>query len=209
MSDWIDISMPIADGMLSWPSDPGVELKPAKQLDEHGSNVTELKTGTHLGTHVDAPRHNLANGAGVDEYPPETFIGPAIVVDVTSADGEIEPGQIADVVPKNAERVLLRTANSVDRLLEQPFTEEYVGLSAAAAEWLAEQSGLKLVGIDYLSIQRRGADATPHTALLEAGIAIVEGLDLADVAPGPYELHCLPLRIEGGDGAPARAYLKA
>lgn len=209
MSDYIDISMPIKDGMLSWPSDPDVSLQPYKTLEDKGSNVTELRAGTHFGTHVDAPKHNLAGGKGVDSYDPEQFVGRAFVLDLTEAtDPEIDSEHLADTVPDGTERLLLKTRNSVQRLLEKPFTEDYVGLSAGGAEWLARQDGLKLVGIDYLSIQRRGPDSTPHTALLGAGIAIVEGLVLTDVPGGGYELICLPLRIQDGDGAPARALLR-
>ena len=209
-----DISMPITDGMLSWPSDPNVSLKPFKTLKEKGSNVSELRAGTHFGTHVDAPKHNLANGGGVDSYDPAQFLGRAFVLDLTEVtDPEIDSEHLAGAVPEGTERLLLKTRNSVQRLLEQPFTEDYVGLSADGAEWLARRAGaarggLKLVGIDYLSIQRRGPDSTPHTALLGAGIAIVEGLVLTDVPGGDYELVCLPLRITDGDGAPARALLK-
>jgi arylformamidase len=216
VSDYIDISMPIRDGMLSWPSDPDVSLKPFKTLEEKGSNVTELRTGTHFGTHVDAPKHNLADGGGIDSYDPAQFIGRAFVLDLTEAGGvgdsedaanEISPAQLA-ALPEGTERLLLKTRNSTQRLLEKPFTEDYVGLSADAAESLAARGVLKLVGIDYLSIQRRGPDSTPHTALLGAGIAIVEGLVLTDVPAGEYDLTCLPLRIADGDGAPVRALLK-
>lgn len=213
MAEYYDISMPIKDGMLSWPSDPDVSLKPFKTLEEKGSNVTELHAGTHFGTHADAPKHNLADGGGIDSYDPEQFIGRAFVLDLTDAGdaNEITAEQLADLVPNGTERLLLKTCNSAQRLLEKPFTEDYVGLSADGAKWLAQRAGtggLKLVGIDYLSIQRRGPDSTPHTALLGAGIAIVEGLVLTDVPAGEYELICLPLRITDGDGAPARALLK-
>lgn len=209
MSDYIDISMLIRDGMLSWPSDPDVSLKPYKTLAEKGSNVTELRAGTHFGTHVDAPKHNLADGGGVDSYDPSQFLGRAFVLDLTEVtDLAIDSQHLAGVVPKGTERLLLKTRNSVQRLLEKPFTEEYVGLSADGAQWLAGQGDLRLVGIDYLSIQRRGSDSTPHTALLGAGIAILEGVALTDVPGGEYELVCLPLRIADGDGAPARALLK-
>lgn len=204
--------MPIKDRMLSWPSDPDVSLKPFKTLEEKGSNVTELHAGTHFGTHIDAPKHNLADGGGVDSYDPEQFIGKATVLDLSEVtDPEISSEHLADAVPEGTERLLLKTRNSAQRLLEKPFTEDYVGLSADGAKWLAQRAGtggLKLVGIDYLSIQRRGPDSTPHTALLGAGIAIVEGLFLTDVPAGEYELICLPLRIADGDGAPARALLK-
>lgn len=210
MAKYIDISMPITDGMTSWPSDPDVSLQPYKTLTEKGSNVTELRAGTHFGTHVDAPKHNLARGKGVDSYDPAQFLGRAFVLDLSEVtELEIDSEQLAGAVPEGTERLLLKTRNSVQRLLEKPFTEDYVGLSADGSEWLAARDGLTLVGIDYLSIQRRGADSTPHTALLKNGIAIVEGLVLTDVPGGEYELYCLPLRIKDGDGAPARALLRA
>lgn len=200
--------MPIKDGMLSWPSDPDVSLTPAKTIADGGSNVTKLESGNHLGTHVDAPKHFLADGAGVDAFPPEQLIGPAVLVDVTAAEGDaVDVADLEDVVPDGTTRVLLKTKNTEQGLLDQPFTEDYVALSGKAAQWLADR-GVKVVGIDYLSIQKRGPDRTPHTALLGAGIAIVEGLVLTDVPAGKYELTCLPLRIADGDGAPARALLK-
>lgn len=200
--------MPITDGMLSWPSDPDVRLRPAKTAAEHGSNVTKLDAGNHLGTHIDAPRHFFDDGAGVDAFPPEQLIGPAVLADVTGVPGEtITVADLEGKVPDGTERVLLKTKNTERGLLEQPFTEDYVALSGEAAEWLAGR-GVTVVGIDYLSIQKRGADRTAHTALLERGAAIIEGLYLKDVPAGNYELIALPLRIKDGDGAPARVILR-
>lgn len=208
MADYYDVSMPIRDGMLSWPSDPDVSLQPFKKAADKGSNVAKLESGTHLGTHIDAPKHFSDAGVGIDSLPAEQLIGPAVVVDLTGLQEDvIAPHDFIDAVPPGAQRVLFKTRNSVDGLLELPFTEDYVGLSGEAAEWLAD-NGMRVVGIDYLSIQKRGPDRTPHTALLERSIAIIEGLDLAAVPGGEYELIALPLRIEEGDGAPARVLLR-
>lgn len=213
MARFYDVSMPIRDGMLSWPSDPGVSLKPAKTIADGGSNVTKVESGNHLGTHIDAPRHFFDDGAGVDVFPPEQLVGPAVLLDVTGANDDTISAEDLEValreVPKeNAARILLKTKNTERGLLGQPFTEDYVALSGEAAEWLADR-GTKVVGIDYLSIQKRGPDRTPHEALLKADVAIIEGLYLRDVPAGEYELIALPLRITDGDGAPARVLLRS
>ncbi len=209
MARYYDISLLIEDGMLSWPSDPEVRIEPAKTVTDHGSNVTALRSGTHLGTHIDAPKHFFDDGAGVDAFPPEQLIGPAVLVDVTDAPGEtIAVSDLEGTVPDGVERVLLKTKNTERGLLRQPFTKDYVALSGEAAGWLADR-GVRVVGIDYLSIQKRGDDRTPHTALLKRGAAIIEGLYLEGVPAGQYELIALPLRIKDGDGAPARVLLRA
>jgi arylformamidase len=205
---YYDISLPIRDGMLSWPSDPDVAITPYKTIDENGSNLVKLETGNHFGTHVDAPKHNLARGMAIDEFPPDVFMGPVHVLDFTDLDGiDILVRHLEERVPDGIERIIFKTRNTTDRLLQRPFDEKYVALSGEGAEWLAAL-GVKLVGIDYLSIQRRGSDGRAHTALLERDIPIIEGLWLVDVAAGEYELLALPLRIEHGDGAPARVFLR-
>lgn len=205
---YYDISMPIEDGMLSWPSDPEVSLTPAKTVGQNGSNVSLISTGTHLGTHVDAPKHFADQGDPVDRIPLEKLVGEALVIDLTGIDRElIGADDISPHLPEGTTRVLFKTRNTSRNLLTKPFTEDYVALSGKAAEYLADQS-IVLVGIDYLSIQKRGQDRTAHTALLDKGIVIIEGLLLTDVPAGHYELIALPLRIAGGDGAPARVVLK-
>lgn len=205
---YYDISLPIRDGMLSWPSDPEVRIEQFKTVAEKGSDLVKIETGNHVGTHVDAPKHVKAGGASLEVFPLKTFFGPATVIDLTGIDsGDITPAHLAVAGAGASERVLLKTRNTTEALLEKPFTEDYVALSGDGAAWLAEQ-GVKLVGIDYLSIQRRGSDGRAHTELLEKRIPIIEGLWLKDVPAGDYELIALPLRIENGDGAPARAILK-
>src|SRR5438477_7425623 len=130
MAKFYDVSMPIHDGMLSWPSDPDVSLTPAKTIADKGSNVTNLVAGTHLGTHLDAPKHFFDEGAGVDAIPLEQLIGPAVVVDATWVSHDVlEVDDIADHVPAGTERIILKTTNTTNELLTKPFTEDYVALS--------------------------------------------------------------------------------
>lgn len=205
---YYDISLPITDGMLSWPSDPDVSITQFKTIAENGSNIVKLETGNHFGTHFDAPSHVLEEGAGMDVFTFDQFIGPAVVYDLTDIEGnEILLEHVAAVATDEAVRVLFKTRNTTQGLLEKPFTEDYVALSGDAAAWLAAQ-GVKLVGIDYLSIQRRGSDGRAHMELARQNIAIIEGLYLKDVRAGEYELIALPLRLADGDGAPARVILK-
>jgi arylformamidase len=205
---YYDVTLPIRDKMLSWPSDPDVRLKAAKTIARGGSRVTLLSMGTHTGTHFDAPSHVLKRGKGLDAFSPETLIGPAEVVDLTGIDGpDIEVAHLEKHVPEGAERVLFKTANTTKKLMTKAFTEDYVALSGDAAAWLAA-AGVKLVGVDYLSVNRRGGDGRGHTELLKHDIPIIEGLWLVDVPPGQYELIALPIRIEKGDGAPARVLLR-
>lgn len=203
---YFDISLPIRDGMLSWPSDPDVSLKSFKTVAEKGNNVTKLETGTHFGTHIDAPKHFSDEGIGVDKIPPQKLLGPVVVIDLTGISGNlILPEHLPASVP--ASRIIFKTANTTNDLLRKPFTEDYVALSGEAAEELAG-AGVELVGVDYLSIQRRGDDKRAHTALLDQNIVIIEGLFLQNVPAGEYELIALPLRIKDGDGAPARVLLR-
>lgn len=203
---YIDISLPIRDRMLSWPSDPNVSLKPFKTIVEQGSNVMKLEAGTHVGTHIDAPKHFADDGAGVDKILPQKLLGPVVVIDLTEIEGNlIEPRHLPASVETT--RLIFKTRNTTHDLLRKPFTEDYVALSGEAAEELAA-AGVELVGIDYLSIQRRGEDRRAHTALLERGIVIIEGLYLPYAPAGTYELIALPLRVKDGDGAPARVLLR-
>jgi arylformamidase len=193
-----DISVPIRPGMITYPGDPEVHVERVVSI-EHGdvANLTRLDFGVHTGTHVDAPVHFIDGGAGADALPLEVFLGPCEVVDATAADDEVGP----ELVPTDVERVLFKTRNS-ELWARESFDEGFVRIGLAAAERLVD-NGVRLVGVDYLSV---GAPAT-HEALLGAGIAAIEGLDLRGVEPGQYSLACLPLRIVDSDGAPARAVL--
>jgi arylformamidase len=180
-----DVSVPIRPGMRLWLGDPEVRLELVSAIARgEGANVTRLEMSAHAGTHVDAPAHFLEGAAGVDALPLDALVGPCIVVDATASDRELGP----EVLPAGAERVLLKTRDAV--------------LSDEAAEEVVRR-GIRLVGIDSLSI---GGDEA-HRTLLRAGIVPLESLDLGRVEPGSYRLVCLPLKLVGADGAPARVIL--
>jgi arylformamidase len=203
----IDVSMPIRLGMHLWPGDPELHIERPVRLEAgDGCNLTTMSFCVHLGTHVDAPLHFIEGGGTVDDIAPEVLLGPARVVAVASEDFiHADDVRAADV--HQGERILFRTRNS--KLQSRPgFAEDFVGFAAEAAQVLAEARPL-LVGIDYLSVGPYDSqNAAVHHALLGAGIVLVEGLALAGVEPGGYELIVAPLRIAGAEGAPARAFLR-
>jgi arylformamidase len=193
----IDISIPIHTGMVTYPGDPEVRLERVESIaDGDSANISKLDFGVHSGTHVDAPVHFLDGTAGADELPLDVLNGPCEVVTVEKLDAHA-----AESVPDGVERVLFRTPNS-ELWAQDSFAERFERLNGAAAEALVER-GVRLVGVDYLSV----GDHDAHRALLGAGVVALEGLDLRGVEAGPYELRCLPLRLVGSDGAPARAVL--
>jgi len=205
---WIDVSVPISDGMLHWPDNPPVTLRRVLAIERgDGANVSALSLGVHTGTHVDAPVHFLPSGTDVRALDLATVIGPARVVAI-SDPASVTREELESARPQPGERLLLRTRNSARRWWKEAFREEFVYVSAAAAQYLV-QCDVALVGVDYLSVGgfRVDGEAT-HRALLEAGVLILEGLDLVDVEPGRYEFLCLPLPLAGSDGAPARALLR-
>ncbi len=212
MSRLIDISLTISGDLLVWPGDPPVEIAPRLRLDRGDpANVSEIRMGTHTGTHVDPPNHFVEGSHGIDRVPLDALFGPAMVADARHLDRPIEPADLeALAIPEGAERVLLRTANSeLWRRLPVSFPEVYACLTPDAAAWVVDR-GIRLVGVDFLSVEQKGAPGHPaHHVLLENGVVIVEGLDLGEVEPGPYVLACLPLKILDGDGGPARAMLIA
>ncbi len=200
----IDISRPISADTPVWPGDPPVLVERVARVEAGDpADVSRLQLGTHTGTHVDPPAHFLPGGVTVDELPLDVLVGPAIVADLTAA-ASIGSGVLdALAVPAGTTRVLLKTAGGG----AGPSDSARHGiLTAEGARWLVHH-GVRLVGADTLSIEPDTDTYPVHRTLLEAGVVIVEGLDLAPVAPGAYELVCLPLRIAGGDGAPARAVL--
>lgn len=200
----VDISVTIRDGMVHYEGNPGVRLERVQSIaDGAAANVSRLDFGVHTGTHVDAPVHFLDGAPGAESLPLEPLLGPAVVVDATSVErvlGELALRALG--LPPNAERLLFKTRNS-SLWASDEFTHDFVRLDGGGAAYLIER-GVRLVGIDYLSI----GDEEAHHALLEAGVVALEGLDLGTVEPGEYELLCLPLKIAGSDGAPARAVLR-
>jgi arylformamidase len=205
---WIDISVPIYSGMVHWPDNPAVRIERIQDLSRgDAANVSKLELGAHTGTHMDAPRHFLADGAGLDELPLDATIGPARVIRIAHPQ-VILPAELEAHRLRAGERVLFRTQNSERCWKDNQFVEDFVYIGAAAAQFLVQRQ-VRTVGIDYLSVGGYVHDGVEtHQVLLGAGIWLIEGLNLASVKPGAYDLVCLPLRIVGADGAPARAILR-
>lgn len=181
---------------------------------EHSGSVArrcghriKLELGAHTGTHMDAPKHFLADGAGLDDMPLDASIGPARVISIAHPQ-VILPAELEAHRLQAGERVLFHTRNSERCWKNDQFVEDFVYISAAAAQFLVQRQ-VRTVGIDYLSVGGYVHDAVEtHRILLGAGIWLIEGLNLSAVKPGAYELVCLPLRVAGADGAPARAILR-
>lgn len=208
MAKTYDVTVPLSPEVPTYPGDPPFELRHThKMADGKAYNATGIFLGAHLGTHVDAPSHFLAGGATVDLLPLEILMGKARVVEVLARE-RIDRSDLEALDLRDDLRVLLKTRMS-GQMHKKEVQEDYVYLTVDAADYLA-QAGIKLVGIDYLSVDRFGTvDYPSHHALLEAGVVIVEGLDLSEVEPGEYDMTCLPLRIVGGEGAPARVILRS
>jgi arylformamidase len=197
----LDVSVLVRPGMVAWPGDPDIRAELASAIaDGDEANVTRLSLGTHAGTHVDAPVHVLDGAEGADALPLDALVGPCVVVEATAAGRELGP-EAFDGVADGVERVLFKTRNS-ELWAREDFVDDFVTLGDAAAREVVRR-GLRLVGIDYLSI----GDSDAHRTLLRAGVVPLESLDLRGVEPGAYRLVCLPLRLAGADGAPARAIL--
>ena len=206
--DWIDVSVPLRTGMVHWPDDPPVSIELALDIERGDeANVSRLSMGAHTGTHMDAPLHFFSMGKSIDTMPLTSTLGRARVIEIRDPES-IKPDDLRPYQIQRNERVLFKTRNSARCWQTDDFVEDFVYISQEAARYLAAQQ-VQTVGIDYLSVGgfvRDGVET--HHALLEAGIWIIEGLNLSSVTPGIYELVCLPLKIEGGDGAPARAILR-
>lgn len=203
-----DITVAISDDLPVYPGDPPVEVRRLLSLEAGDvARVSHLSCGTHTGTHVDPPSHFVLDGTPLDELPLEVLIGPARVVDVGDAP-VIDREALSRADLEGVTRVLFKTRNSRLWREAREFASDFVYLETAAAEALVAR-GVRLVGIDYLSVERFNFEQpTTHLALLSREVIVVEGLDLSAVAPGDYELICLPLRIRGGDGGPARVVLR-
>ena len=207
-TDWIDVSVPLRTGMVHWPDNPPVKIERVMDL-EHGdaASVSSMAMGVHTGTHMDAPAHFQRGGVGIDRMPLEATLGLARVVEIRDPVS-IKRGELEAAKLQPGERVLFRTRNSERCWQTDDFVEDFVFISRDAAAYLAE-CRVQTVGVDYLSVGGFKEDAEEtHLALLQAGIWVIEGLNLSPVKAGTYELICLPLRIAGGDGAPARAVLR-
>jgi arylformamidase len=201
----IDVTVPIRHGMPVYDHNPGVHLRRARSIaDGDVVNISRLDLGVHTGTHVDAPVHFIEGGAGTESIDPEILIGAAQVVDATSLHENIDARALATLeIPPDAERLIFKTPNSELWNLDA-FTRDFIRFVENGAQELVD-AGVRLVGIDYLSIGDEGA----HMVFLENGVVPLEGLDLRRVEPGPYRIYCLPLKLVGSDGAPARVLLES
>lgn len=203
-----DISHTITSTLPVWPGDPPVNLPQPSRM-ERGDicNVTRLDISAHTGTHLDAPVHFIPGGAGVETLDLNVLIGPALVVDAGDVDALTADVLASLPIPAGTRRLLFKTRSSeLWNRADDGFVEDYVALTGDGAQWLVER-GVRLVGVDYLSVAPFDDPVPCHQILLAAGVIPVEGLDLRAIEPGLYQLICLPIKIGGSDGAPCRAVL--
>ncbi|OQW30504.1 MAG: arylformamidase [Nitrospira sp. SG-bin1] len=207
-SDWIDVSIPLRTGMVHWPDNPPVRIERTQDMErgDH-ANVSVLSLGSHTGTHMDAPLHFVRAGLSLDEMPLSAVMGPARVIEIQDVESVKSDELVAHHIHHD-ERILFKTRNSSRCWETDNFLEDFVYISQEAARYLVA-CGIRTVGVDYLSVGGFKKDGPEtHHVLLESGVWIIEGLDLRGLEPGPYDLICLPLRVERSDGAPARAILR-
>lgn len=205
-----DISLTISPSLPTWPGDPPLQLERFARMEDGSScNVTSLSACLHLGTHVDAPFHFIAGSpATVEKLPLNLLTGRAYVVEIPASVSLVTAQHLQDAqIPPRTRRLLIKTRNSA--LWKQPglpFQKDFVAISADGAQYLVAR-GVDLVGVDYLSVAPFDDPVPTHQILLGAGMVVVEGLNLSEVSQGRYSLYCLPLKVAGADGAPARAIL--
>jgi arylformamidase len=204
---YVDISVQLSERIPKWPGSTGCSITRVRSI-EQGDLTTDscLSCDVHSGTHIDAPAHILANGATVESLSLENLIGPAVVVEHSSS--RHITANILEMMGINPDtnRVLFKTGNSQLWKYEE-FQTDFIGLTADAAEWIVKR-GIVLVGIDYLSIEPYGQSLGTHKILLKAGVIILEGLNMSAVTSGNYEMICLPMKLAGAEGAPARTVLR-
>jgi len=194
--------------MVHWPGDSSVIIRRVRDMERgEGANLSRIAMGVHSGTHIDAPLHFVRHGEVIDRLPLETVVGRARVIEIEDAVS-IKPGELERHHIRRGERILFKTKNSSHVWQADEFVEDFVAVSNEAAVYLVKR-GVRLIGVDYMSVgsyKRGGADV--HRTLLSAGIWLIEGLDLSAVTAGKFDLICLPLRLAGAEGAPARAILR-
>ncbi len=203
-----DVTLTISPSLPVWPGDPSIALERSQKMEDGDiCNVTRMEISVHTGTHVDAPYHFLPDGETVEHLSLKTLTGRAYVLHLPRVKQVTAEVLKAADIPPRTRRVLLKTSNS-DQWARgaSEFLEEYVALAPDGAEYLVKR-GVRLVGVDYLSVAPFDDVAPTHEILLKAGVIIVEGLNLSEVSQGRYAFYCLPLKIANSDGAPARAML--
>lgn len=201
---WIDVTIPMRPSMTVWPGDPPFTMVPAARIaDGAGCNVSTLTLSTHTGTHCDAPWHFDDDGKKLHEVSPDIFFGDALIVDLPAVTIIRAPDLPTEKLPP---RVLFKTRNS-NRPHDAPFMKDYVALDHCAARRCVED-GVRLVGVDYLSVAPYKQDRQEtHHILLRANVFVVEGLLLKEFPAGKYPFVVLPMHIVGADGAPCRAFI--
>ncbi len=203
-----DISLTVSPALPVWPGDPPIEFSPLSRIaDGESANVTHISMCVHAGTHIDAPLHFLAEGSAVNELDLRLLMGRAFVLHLPDVDLITADVLRQAEIPPRTRRLLFKTRNSEWWAAgHTAFREDYVALSADAAEYLVGR-GVKVVGVDYLSVAPFHDTLPTHQILLGGGVVIIEGLNLSGVSEGRYTLYCLPVKLLGTDGAPARAVL--
>lgn len=204
---FIDVSVPLDAQLPTYPHNTPFSLEAIKRIARgDSSNVSTLHMSAHAGTHVDAPRHFFDDRPGTEALPVDLLIGPARVIELGTRAGitaeDLQPFDLSGDL-----RVLIKTHNST--FWGSPvFHEDYVGVTGSAATYLVDR-GVKVVGVDYLSVEQfKNVGKPAHHILLGAGVVVIEGLNLREAEPGRYDMFCLPLRVVGSDGAPARVVLR-
>jgi len=205
---WKDISVPLRDSMVQWPGDPVCRIERVRKMEQGDMcNLKHLSMSVHTGTHMDAPRHFLPDGITMEKMPMEPVIGRCRVIEF-----EVEDQITADDLKKlrllSGQRLLFKTRNSARSWTMKEFDKDFISIRSDAAQVLADLK-IMTVGVDYMSIGGYGKDVVEtHQIMLGAGIWVIEGLNLSEIKPGYYDLICLPVKIEGADGAPCRAVLR-
>lgn len=205
---WFDVSVTLRDGMVHWPGDPECRIQRVNRMEDGAvCNLTHLTMSAHTGTHMDAPRHFIADGLTMEQMPFDAVIGRCRVFEFDSTD-QITADDLRKLKFSPGQRVLFKTRNSTRSWAMPEFDKDFSSIRQDAAQYLVDQK-VMTVGVDYLSIGGYGKDVVEtHQIMLGAGLWVIEGLNLAAIKPGYYNLICLPLKIEGADGAPCRVVLR-
>jgi arylformamidase len=204
-----DITLGISQTLPVWPGGPVIVLEQVESMDRGAhANVTRLGMSAHTGTHVDAPHHFLNDHRTVEQLPLDILTGQCFVLDLTSMEGHVNAKVLENSnIPESTLRLLIKTGNSAHwQAGDKDFFPGFQGITEDGAEWLVEK-GIKLIGIDYLSVAPYKQSVPTHSVLLKAGVIALEGVNLSLVDQGYYELYCLPMKLVGSDGAPARVIL--
>jgi arylformamidase len=205
---WIDVSVPLRSGMVHWPGDPEVKIDRMLTIESGDDcNVSTIFMSSHTGTHIDSPYHFIKSGIAIHDLPLSAVIGKARVIEIADTES-IKPEELRLHRVSKGERILFKTLNSKRCWKSDKFVEDFVYISTESLQYLVDRK-VRTIGVDYLSVGGYNKNISQvHRALLKAGIWIIEGLDLSRVKKGDYELICLPMKIEKGDGAPARAVIR-